>query len=799
MVANDNKIMSITSGEAEGNEVFISWTNQYLNPKITPDTANRYLTQNIHMKNNLVNMQSQIFPGEPDIDMVGEDDEIDEAGTKWLRDLLYPLQIYNSMQISWQDCMGHGCSVKSPGFVKGKDKKYTITELRDLPAISFRETPGGFATKGVSNGLMPGIVYDPEMKWVDDKGVEHTGKVRAFQNDGKNSNTTEVENFYIIRDPTTPAPAGLAYCLPVYPVIAMIDLANQAANQQMARTGAPLIFPKIADDAQLTTNIKTWGEQFIKRWGKNTGFVLPPGVDLANPNIHETQNAKLRLEALIGWVNSFFNPTSVLKREGQTLSSSDTAALQIWNNFISGQQAWIEYAYECMLNPLLEPNGYAGKYVRIRLTRPTIDRSQQKIEQLKIGFTAKALTPELIYKNLDALDIPSWSEEYKAQLDEYNASQQPAQDPFGGFGGSPFGQEQFPVGNISPLPPAKLERTEPYREVKSGITEAIQEAKKKVLGALKKSYPNTAPAQKPGLIQNIKDAIFGNAPGEEGTWVTINGTHILIKDGESIGDAFARHTGKPLPAKSYATPDNPDSGGYVKLGDENVWVPGNETGAQTIKRITGEDMLPGENVGQAMDRINKAPKPLAKIVYSDDETPPSTISVKGKLITIHEDETVVDAYKASTGKEMEHTGKSGIDVRHTSSENKPQSDFGHAMFVRGDMERRVAGAYGDVRWTYDRSQGTDINTLKSETIKAWNDDRAAGLFVGEDEYISGKDAFKGFTPSDIVDGAQNWDDGPRTQWFYERIAEPRGIKAVNFGDGSVVFDKSLMKKVPGYK
>lgn len=33
---------------------------------------------------------------------------------------------------------------------------------------------------------------------------------------------------------------------------------------------------------------------------------------------------------------------------------------------------------------------------------------------------------------------------------------------------------------------------------------------------------------------------------EEGKWITIRGTHVLIKDGESVGDAFKRTTGKEL-------------------------------------------------------------------------------------------------------------------------------------------------------------------------------------------------------------------------------------------------------------
>ena len=135
-----------------------------------------------------------------------------------------------------------------------------------------------------------------------------------------------------------------------------------------------------------------------------------------------------------------------------------------------------------------------------------------------------------------------------------------------------------------------------------------------------------------GSIGNLMPV---NNADEEGTWVTINGAHILIKDGETIGDAFERTTGKSLPTKSYATPDNPDSGGYTTIHGENIWSPGNETGAQMIKRITGEDMLPGENVGQAYDRINKisnAPKIVPKSSINPNRPEYTKTEYKGNPI-----------------------------------------------------------------------------------------------------------------------------------------------------------------------
>ena len=49
-----------------------------------------------------------------------------------------------------------------------------------------------------------------------------------------------------------------------------------------------------------------------------------------------------------------------------------------------------------------------------------------------------------------------------------------------------------------------------------------------------------------GVRVNMSGRCLGD---EEGTWVTINGAHILIKDGETAGQAFKRTTGNDLSGK----------------------------------------------------------------------------------------------------------------------------------------------------------------------------------------------------------------------------------------------------------
>ena len=76
------------------------------------------------------------------------------------------------------------------------------------------------------NPLMPGVVWDVKEK-----------RVRVFQTLDDTLALHELKNFTIIRDPSTPFPAGRAYCLPAYHVIGAIDHANKAAERLLFRVG----------------------------------------------------------------------------------------------------------------------------------------------------------------------------------------------------------------------------------------------------------------------------------------------------------------------------------------------------------------------------------------------------------------------------------------------------------------------------------------------------------------------------------------------------------------------------------
>ena len=108
----------------------------------------------------------------------------------------------------------------------------------------------------------------------------------------------------------------------------------------------------------------------------------------------------------------------MLKKGDNNIGASDKGAAQIWANFIGGQQAWIEEAFEDIFRPLMDANGYENRFIRIQLRRPELDRSAEKREQIKIGIEGKAITTEEIRRNLSELELSELNDDIKKELEE---------------------------------------------------------------------------------------------------------------------------------------------------------------------------------------------------------------------------------------------------------------------------------------------------------------------------------------------------------------------------------------------
>ena len=384
--------------KAEGQTRILITDEGYVAPAVTPENALAF-SQNIQLSTPVKNIIVQIFPAAPDLIIEDISGETDEDLTAEFQALAKQVKLYPSMQLAWLETVFWGASVKSAAFemVEGK---YSITELRNLPAVNFGTAPDEGT---VQNSLMPGIV------------TSEKGETEVWESDIEGV-LTQIKNYMIITEPTAPQPGGIPYAGPCYPVIAEFNHANKAADQQITRIGAPSLFPRI--NAPLTKNLIEWGNHFVKKWGKSSTFVLPKEVDFPNLNMKESNTAERRLDQLTRWIESYFNPTTILAKSGPSIGGSDDNAAQIWANFIGGTQAWIEDAFEEIFAPLLVANGYEDKYIRIQLKRPTVTRSAEKREQIKTGIEGKSITVDEIRDNLDELRLKETTDEVLAELKE---------------------------------------------------------------------------------------------------------------------------------------------------------------------------------------------------------------------------------------------------------------------------------------------------------------------------------------------------------------------------------------------
>ena len=107
--------------------------------------------------------------------------------------------------------------------------------------------------------------------------------------------------------------------------------------------------------------------------------------------------------------------------------------------------------------------------------------------------------------------------------------------------------------------------------------------------------------------------------------------------------------------------------------------------------------------------------------------------------------------------------------------------------------------YGENVFSVQHDKLTDIDSLMDDITSALKADYESGdlptdLRDAMESGYTAEDIASEFDPQDIVDGAGAWDNGDYTAWFYERIAEPRGILGVKTSDGAIVFDRTIIGK-----
>lgn len=319
--------------------------------------------------------------------------------------------LFASMRRMYTSYLLYGCGVLSACIDARKNPHaVVIGEIRNLQPSSFSQpAPAGDPMRCITpNPLMPGLV-------VRDNVPE------AWQIDPYTNQLHKLENWNVIVNPAIPEqPFGKAYCLPVYPELDSIAVAEAALDASVQRRGAPQLVLKIMENLPESLNgrindITSAAASFVKDWGMVTGGVLPRGVEPANlaSAIIDGNDARDRLLDLDARLDAFFSPASALspgRSDQQALfGASQASRAQVWRAHIASEQAWLEDAYERVLMSigLLAANSCADEWrLEIRLERPSEeDHHQQLLAELQLAISAGAIGKQELRERLDVLDL----------------------------------------------------------------------------------------------------------------------------------------------------------------------------------------------------------------------------------------------------------------------------------------------------------------------------------------------------------------------------------------------------------
>ena len=125
-----------------------------------------------------------------------------------------------------------------------------------------------------------------------------------------------------------------------------------------------------------------------------------------------------------------------------------------------------------------------------------------------------------------------------------------------------------------------------------------------------------------------------------------------------------------------------------------------------------------------------------------------------------------------------------------SNSDDPMSDWGTAIF---SDTRESVQHYGKNEFTFS-GEATSASELEDVIARQWEKDKKAGrLYESSDYDLSGRDVARSFNPRDVVDSAEGYDSNS-VQWLWDRVLEPRNIRAVRTTNGVVVFDPKLIKR-----
>lgn len=388
------------SKQEEGVVYLSSTGSYYVSSKLDTENIKKY-SRNVYGAGIAHKQKLLIFQEKYTIEAFKPDGEQDPDLARRLTQMFDQgtVNLWSAMQTAWKDIFWYGMSIKNPvwGY---QGNEYIIQKLRHLPAESFGDAP--YERPIVYSDVLKGIVYNPA-----------TGEIEAYQTvspmdiSGPSAKMLQkrLMNVILIKDDSIADLAGYPTAAPIIPLLVMLDFSWQAQVQKINRVGSPIIFLKITNP---TGDDITYGQNFLKNWGRSTALQLRPNFELIVPDLKDNSTALETIDALSQLIIDYFSPVSLLKSQSANpISGSSNSELNIINTYIMGVHAWLSSAFQPLLDEYLKRNAYEGYTAKIVIPSPSIDKSEIWLKQATEGARNGSLTTNEI-RNL--LELPELDE-----------------------------------------------------------------------------------------------------------------------------------------------------------------------------------------------------------------------------------------------------------------------------------------------------------------------------------------------------------------------------------------------------
>jgi len=400
----------------EEGEVYVASTGAtYSAPKFDAETVRKY-RENIYLAGALDKQQRTLFRDRKDFAVYAIDPDTNEPDLDISHRMLTMVKaaevdLWNKAQICWRESATWGPALFNPvwGY---KGNEYVLLKLRHLPSEKFAQPGNTFSY--IRNELLPGICLNDE------------GKIEFWQRQA-NGQVKKLENVVMMTDPVRLGLGGTPLIKPVIPVIRMLDFSWTGQMQQNNRLGAGgLFFIRVSrpqrDDVE-------YAQKIIKNINRGVAYQLRENMELVNLGLAETATALETIQALDQLIGNYFSPTKAISKDGTLIGGSSNPEYDLYMSYIQGQQSWVEAAFEYLLQPYLDVNGYDGYRVMIDIPAPQIEKSELWLRVAEIGYKTQSMGVAerrkiLSWTGADLVELKD--EEIDKLLEEFSKTAAPA-------------------------------------------------------------------------------------------------------------------------------------------------------------------------------------------------------------------------------------------------------------------------------------------------------------------------------------------------------------------------------------